>query len=51
MQRGERRLAERGRIRLGYRFEGVFYHQVVVKGRNRDTAWFSILAEEWPRLQ
>ena len=24
---------------------------MVVKGRNRDTAWFSILAEEWPRLR
>ena len=38
-------------VRLGYRFEGVFYNHLVFKGRNRDTAWFSILDEEWPRLR
>ncbi len=38
-------------IRLGFRFEGVFYNHMVVKGRNRDTAWFSILDDEWPRLR
>jgi RimJ/RimL family protein N-acetyltransferase len=37
--------------RLGYRFEGVFFNHRVVKGHNRDTAWFSILDEEWPRLR
>ena len=36
--------------RLGYRFEGILYNHQVVKGHNRDTAWFSILDEEWPRL-
>ncbi|QIB33307.1 GNAT family N-acetyltransferase [Ancylobacter pratisalsi] len=40
-----RRAAER----YGFRFEGVFRHHMIVKGRNRDTAWFSILAEEWPQ--
>ena len=34
--------------RLGFTFEGVFRHHVVVKGRNRDTAWYSMLEEEWP---
>jgi RimJ/RimL family protein N-acetyltransferase len=34
--------------RLGFTFEGVFPHHMIVKGRNRDTAWFSMLAEEWP---
>jgi hypothetical protein len=37
--------------RLGYRFEGVFFNHSVVKGHNRDTAWYSILDEEWPRLR
>ena len=37
--------------RLGFRFEGIFYNHMVVKGRNRDTAWFSILDEEWPALR
>ena len=36
--------------RLGYRFEGIFYHHMVVKGRNRDTAWYSILDHEWPQI-
>jgi RimJ/RimL family protein N-acetyltransferase len=34
--------------RLGFTFEGIFRHHMVVKGRNRDTAWFSMLDEEWP---
>jgi RimJ/RimL family protein N-acetyltransferase len=34
--------------RLGFTFEGVFRHHLVVKGRNRDTAWYSMLEEEWP---
>lgn len=33
--------------RLGFSFEGVFRNAVVVKGRNRDTAWFAITAEDW----
>lgn len=37
--------------RLGFRFEGVFLQHMIVKGRNRDTAWFSILDGEWPRLR
>ncbi|MEO5349919.1 MAG: GNAT family N-acetyltransferase [Magnetococcus sp. YQC-3] len=34
--------------RLGFQFEGIFRQVVVYKGRNRDTAWFSILDCEWP---
>jgi RimJ/RimL family protein N-acetyltransferase len=34
--------------RLGFTFEGVFRQALVYKGRNRDTAWFSILDREWP---
>jgi RimJ/RimL family protein N-acetyltransferase len=36
--------------RLGFTFEGVFRQALVYKGRNRDTAWFSILDREWPAL-
>jgi RimJ/RimL family protein N-acetyltransferase len=39
-----RRAAER----FGFTFEGVFRQHMIVKGRNRDTAWFSILDSEWP---
>jgi RimJ/RimL family protein N-acetyltransferase len=37
--------------RLGFRFEGVFRQAVVYKGRNRDTAWYSAIDSEWPRLR
>ncbi|MCC6313357.1 MAG: GNAT family N-acetyltransferase [Thermomicrobiales bacterium] len=43
--------SRRAAARLGYRHEGVFFNHRVVKGHNRDTAWFSILDEEWPRLR
>jgi RimJ/RimL family protein N-acetyltransferase len=39
-----RRAAER----FGFTFEGVFRQHLIVKGRNRDTAWFSMLDSEWP---
>jgi len=39
-----RRAAER----YGFTFEGIFRQHMVVKGRNRDTAWFSIVDSEWP---
>lgn len=38
-------------LRLGFTFEGLFRQAVVVKGRNRDTAWFSITDQEWPALR
>jgi RimJ/RimL family protein N-acetyltransferase len=37
--------------RLGFTYEGTFRQAMVVKGRNRDTAWFSILDSEWPPLK
>jgi len=40
--------SKRAARRLGFTFEGVFRQAAVVKGRNRDTAWFSILDSEWP---
>jgi RimJ/RimL family protein N-acetyltransferase len=37
--------------RLGYRFEGIWFNHMIVKGRNRDTAWYSILDTEWPAVR
>ena len=37
--------------RYGFRYEGLFRQADVVKGRNRDTAWFSILDGEWPEVK
>ena len=37
--------------RLGFSYEGTFRQAAVVKGHNRDTAWFSVLDGEWPRLR
>jgi hypothetical protein len=39
----------RGAQRLGFTFEGIFRQHMIVKGRNRDTAWFSMLDTEWPK--
>jgi RimJ/RimL family protein N-acetyltransferase len=47
LNRASRRAAER----FGFRFEGVFRHHMVVKGRNRDTAWFAINDDEWPAVR
>jgi RimJ/RimL family protein N-acetyltransferase len=38
-------------LRFGFQFEGVFRQHMVAKGQNRDTAWFSIIDSEWPKLQ
>jgi RimJ/RimL family protein N-acetyltransferase len=35
-------------LRFGFTFEGIFRQHMVVKGRNRDTAWFAMLDHEWP---
>ncbi len=35
-------------LRLGFAYEGLFRQHMIVKGRNRDTAWFSMLDTEWP---
>ncbi len=40
--------SRRAAARLGFSFEGVFRQHMVVKGSNRDTAWFSMLDHEWP---
>ncbi len=43
--------SSRAAERLGFKFEGIFRQANVFKGRNRDTAWFSILDHEWPLLK
>jgi RimJ/RimL family protein N-acetyltransferase len=40
--------SRRAAQRLGFTFEGIFRQHMVVKGRSRDTAWFSLLDHEWP---
>ena len=35
-------------LRLGFVFEGIFRQHMIIKGQNRDTAWFSMLDIEWP---
>ncbi|MBS1844846.1 MAG: GNAT family N-acetyltransferase [Actinobacteria bacterium] len=42
-----RRAAER----FGFRFEGIFRKDEIIKGHNRDTAWFSIVDDEWPAVR
>lgn len=37
--------------RLGFRYEGVFRQATIYKGRNRDTAWYSVIDKEWPALK
>lgn len=43
--------SRRAANRLGFTAEGVFRQDLVVKGRNRDTAWFSMLDREWPPIR
>jgi RimJ/RimL family protein N-acetyltransferase len=37
-------------LRLGFIYEGIFRQATVYKGRSRDTAWFSIIDKEWPKV-
>lgn len=37
--------------RLGFSFEGIFRQHMIVRGRNRDTAWFAMTDEEWPLIK
>jgi RimJ/RimL family protein N-acetyltransferase len=40
--------SKRAAERFGFTYEGLFRQHMIVKGRSRDTAWFSILDSEWP---
>ncbi|MBC7780695.1 MAG: GNAT family N-acetyltransferase [Proteobacteria bacterium] len=43
--------SRRAALRFGFRFEGVFRQHMVIKGMNRDTAWFAMIDREWPALK
>ena len=43
--------SKRAAQRFGFTFEGVFRQHMVVKGTNRDTAWFSMIDKEWPIIR
>jgi RimJ/RimL family protein N-acetyltransferase len=38
-------------LRFGFAFEGIFRQHMVMKGKNRDTAWFAMLDHEWPVIR
>jgi len=40
--------SRRAALRLGFRFEGIFEQHMIIKGRNRDTAWYAMLDSDWP---
>ena len=41
--------SRRAALRLGFTYEGLFRQHMIVKGRNRDTAWYAMLDGEWPK--
>ena len=43
--------SKRAALRFGFTLEGVFRQHMVVKGRNRDTAWFAMLDRDWPAIR
>jgi RimJ/RimL family protein N-acetyltransferase len=43
--------SRRAALRFGFTYEGTFRQHMIVKGRNRDTAWFSMLDREWPAIR
>jgi RimJ/RimL family protein N-acetyltransferase len=43
--------SKRAALRFGFSYEGVFRQHMIVKGKNRDTAWFSMIDGEWPLLR
>ncbi len=38
-------------VRLGFKYEGIFYNHMIYKGLNRDTAWYSLLDTDWPEVR
>jgi RimJ/RimL family protein N-acetyltransferase len=43
--------SRRAALKLGFRFEGIFRQHMIVKGKNRDTAWFAMLDSDWPEAK
>jgi RimJ/RimL family protein N-acetyltransferase len=38
-------------LRFGFQFEGIFRQHMIIKGRNRDTAWFAMIDKDWPKVR
>ena len=43
--------SRRAALRLGFCFEGIFRQHMIIKGKNRDTAWFAMLDSDWPDVK
>lgn len=43
--------SKRAALRFGFQFEGIFRNDMVIKGNNRDTAWFAMTDEDWKKLK
>ncbi|MDD2940861.1 MAG: GNAT family protein, partial [Acinetobacter harbinensis] len=43
--------SKRAALRFGFQYEGTFRQDRIYKARNRNTAWFSMLDSEWPRVK
>lgn len=43
--------SRRAALRFGFSYEGLFKQHFVIKGQNRDTAWYAMLDHEWPALR
>jgi RimJ/RimL family protein N-acetyltransferase len=43
--------SRRAAIRFGFTFEGLFRQHMIVKGRNRDTAWYAMIDRDWPKIR
>jgi hypothetical protein len=43
--------SRRAALRFGFTFEGIFRQHMIVKGRNRDTAWYAMLDHEFPAIR
>ena len=47
----ENKASHRAASRFGFQFEGVFRNDMVIRGKNRDTAWYAMTDEDWPAIQ
>lgn len=43
--------SRRAAVRFGFTFEGIFRKHMIVRGRSRDTAWYSMIEDEWPAVK
>jgi RimJ/RimL family protein N-acetyltransferase len=45
------RPSRRAAVRFGFTFEGIFRQHMIIKGRNRDTAWYAMIDRDWPAIR